>query len=370
VNRNPRETINPDLHKRAIPCHIDGKRLALEHSRQVVVVVRRAGSDVLIVARGVEEGVRVQRLAVAAEEEGVDALPEFLEGEIAWGEERAALVGVLGVIQLVEETRLAEAELQRAELAGKQVDDRCNVWWGHENGIKAVDHAVCAEDVDGDDAGVEVDRRALERDAHSEALVVAELLGRLEQGGDGVGVEDAAGGIEVRADVVEEDVLEDFLGGLLVVLGNLLEGRVGGGEDGVVCLCAVERLDEVGVLVDELGELGGVVALVDELNVVSRLMVLVLRLAYLVQCPVGLAIMARMMGSAVVWRAVMRWVVVVLIEVDDTVVEGRALKPCIYIDTSMVDLAVNVLRLILHLVECPIDFAKGIVNDILSIVDD
>jgi hypothetical protein len=353
VNRNPRETINPDLHKRAIPCHIDGKRLALEHSRQVVVVVRRAGSDVLIVARGVEEGVRVQRLAddhvvleqrlevllaVAAEEEGVDAL--------------------------------AEAELQRAELAGKQVDDRCNVWWGHENGIKAVDHAVCAEDVDGHDAGVEVDGRALERDAHSEALVVAELLGRLEQGGDGVGVEDAAGGVEVRADVVEEDVLEDFLGGLLVVLGNLLEGRVGGGKDGVVCLCAVERLDEVGVFVDELGELGSVVALVNELNVVSRLMVLVLRLAYLVQCPVGLAIMARMMGSAVVWRAVMRWVVVVLIEVDDTIVEGRALKPCIYIDTSMVDLAVNVLRLILHLVECPIDFAKGIVNDILSIVDD
>jgi hypothetical protein len=199
---------------------------------------------------------------------------------------------------------------------------------------------------------------------------VAELLGRLEQGGDGVGVEDAAGGVEVRADVVEEDVLEDFLGGLLVVLGNLLEGRVGGGKDGVVCLCAVERLDEVGVFVDELGELGSVVALVNELNVVSRLMVLVLRLAYLVQCPVGLAIMARMMGSAVVWRAVMRWVVVVLIEVDDTIVEGRALKPCIYIDTSMVDLAVNVLRLILHLVECPIDFAKGIVNDILSIVDD
>jgi hypothetical protein len=309
-------------------------------------------------------------LAVAAEQEGVYALAEFLEGEVAWGEERAALVGVLGVVQLVEEAGLAEAEFKCAELAGKQVDDRCDVWRWDEDGVDAVDHAVCAEDVDGDDAGVEVDRRALERDAHSEALVVAELVGRLEQGGDGVGVEDAAGGIEVRADVVEEDVLEDFLGGLLVVLGNLLEGRVGGGEDGVVCLCAVERLDEVGVFVDELGELGGVVALVDELNVVSRLMVLVLRLAYLIYCPVGLAIMARMMGSAVVWRAVMRWVVVVLIEVDDTVVEGRALKPCIYIDTSMVDLAVNVLRLILHLVECPIDFAKGIVNDILSIVDD
>jgi hypothetical protein len=59
VNRNARKAIDPDLHKRAIPCHIDGKRLALEHSRQVVVVVRRPGSNVLIIASGVEKGVRV-----------------------------------------------------------------------------------------------------------------------------------------------------------------------------------------------------------------------------------------------------------------------------------------------------------------------
>jgi hypothetical protein len=50
-----------------------------------------------------------------------------------------------------------------------------------------------------------------------------------------------------------------------MVLWDLLEGLVGGGEDGVVCLRAVEELDDVVVLIDQLRELGGVFALIDEL---------------------------------------------------------------------------------------------------------
>jgi hypothetical protein len=100
--------------------------------------------------------------------------------------------------------------------------------------------------------------------------------------------------------------------------------------------------------------------------------------AYLVYSPVGLIVVGRVMRLAVMWRAVM-WVVmvgwrmmgvvVVLFEVNDAVVEGRSLEPCIYIATSIVDFAVDVLRLILDLVIYIMGFAKDIVEDVLSISD-
>jgi hypothetical protein len=172
---------------------------------------------------------------------------------------------VLGAVQLVEQARLSETELQCAELAREQVDDGCDVGGRHEDRVDAVDNAVCGEDVDGNEAAVEVYGGALEGDAHGETLGVAEVMGWLVECGDGVAAEDAAGGVEVVGDVVEEDVLEGLFGGLLVVFGDLLEGRVGGCEDGVVCFRAVEELDEVIVLIDQFGELGGVIALVDKL---------------------------------------------------------------------------------------------------------
>jgi hypothetical protein len=94
---------------------------------------------------------------------------------------------------------------------------------------------------------------------------VAEVLLWRVEGGDGVGLEHAASGVEVVGDMVQENALQGFLGWLLVVLGNLLKSLVGGGEDGVVCLGAVEELDEVVVLVDELCKLRGVFAFIDEL---------------------------------------------------------------------------------------------------------
>jgi hypothetical protein len=45
------------------------------------------------------------------------------------------------------------------------------------------------------------------------------------------------------------------------------------------------------------------------------------------------------------------------------------LKPCIYIAASVVDLAVDVLRLVLDLVVCISGFAKGIVENVLSIAE-
>lgn len=94
---------------------------------------------------------------------------------------------------------------------------------------------------------------------------MAEVVGGLVERGDGIAVEDTAGGVEVVTDVVEENFLEILLGGLVAVVGDLLEGFVGWGEDGVVGLCAVEDFDQVVVFVDKRCELRGVLALVDEL---------------------------------------------------------------------------------------------------------
>jgi hypothetical protein len=49
------------------------------------------------------------------------------------------------------------------------------------------------------------------------------------------------------------------------VVGDFLKRLVCGGEDGVVCLGAVEDLDQIIVLVDELRKLSSVLALVNEL---------------------------------------------------------------------------------------------------------
>lgn len=79
--------------------------------------------------------------------------------------------------------------------------------------------------------------------------------------------EHAARRVESGQDVVFEDLLDDFLGRLVSVLGDLLEGLVDGDEDGDVALGAVQQVDDVGEVVDEggelLGEVGGLDGLVD-----------------------------------------------------------------------------------------------------------
>jgi hypothetical protein len=95
--------------------------------------------------------------------------------------------------------------------------------------------------------------------------------------------------------------------------------------------------------------------------------------AYLVYRPVGLLVMrvVAMMRWAVVWRSIMRWVMrmlVVLLEVDDVVIE-RALKPRLDIDTRIMDLAVDVLHLILHFAKHLIGSSQSAIEDVLSVVE-
>lgn len=91
-------------------------------------------------------------------------------------------------------------------------------------------------------------------------------------------------------------------------------------------------------------------------------------MTYLVHCPVGLVIMWRMVRLAVVWW-VMR-MIMVLVEIDNAVIERRALEPCVYIGTGLVNLAVDGLCLVSHLVVHVVRLVKGTVDCILRIFDD
>lgn len=77
--------------------------------------------------------------------------------------------------------------------------------------------------------------------------------------------EHAARGVESGQDVVFEYLLDELLGRLVSVLGDLLEGLVDGDEDGDVRLGAVQQVDDVGEVVDQGGELLGVVGGLDGL---------------------------------------------------------------------------------------------------------
>lgn len=86
-----------------------------------------------------------------------------------------------------------------------------------------------------------------------------------KKGRCGVRDEDAASGVETIDDVVGEQSLQLLLAWLWGVLWDLPKRLVGGCEDGVVGLRRIKGLDQVVVLVDELGKLGCVLALGDEL---------------------------------------------------------------------------------------------------------
>jgi len=65
--------------------------------------------------------------------------------------------------------------------------------------------------------------------------------------------------------VIGEQLLEELLGRLGSVLGDLLECAIRGCKDSVVCFGAIEKVDEIWELVDSCGELGSVLALCNEL---------------------------------------------------------------------------------------------------------
>ena len=120
-------------------------------------------------------------------------------------------------------------------------------------------------DVDGNNSAVEVDKQAGQAQTKPQTLRLTPQGIFLEQRRDSVCNQDTTGRIEVGRDVIEQDFLDELLRRLLVALRDLLKGGVDRGKDSEVRLGAVQYSDEVFVLIDQCRELGGVIALGDEL---------------------------------------------------------------------------------------------------------
>ena len=79
-----------------------------------------------------------------AEEEAVDPWAKLLEDEVRGREEGSAnMVG--GVVDGFEEAGLGQAELESAELSGKELDDFGGFWRWDEEAVNSVDNTVGAE---------------------------------------------------------------------------------------------------------------------------------------------------------------------------------------------------------------------------------
>jgi len=175
-----------------------------------------------------------------------------------------------------------------------------------------VDDSVRAEDVDGNNARVEVEGQTSESEVDAESLRgIARQVLALHKSRDGVSDKDSASRVEVVTDVVFDELLDHLLAGLVVRV-VVRECSVFGCEDGQVARVGrIELLDEVWVLADELGEL---------LSVLGRAKKLPNGL-------IGLVTVVRItVMRAMVRRTMVGWVLIVAVQCIVCVV-GSRLEP-------------------------------------------
>jgi len=175
-----------------------------------------------------------------------------------------------------------------------------------------VDDSVCAENVDGNNARVEVEGQTSETEVDAESLRgVSRQVLALHKSRDGVSDEDSTSRVEVVTDVVLDELLDHLLAGLVVRV-VIRERSVLGCEDGQIARVGrIELLYEVWVLADELGEL---------LSVLGRAKKLPNGL-------IGLVTMVRItVMRAMVRRTMVGWVLIVAVQCIVCVV-GSRLEP-------------------------------------------
>lgn len=247
LNRNTAEAVDLDRDETSVASDVDTKAAVLEQGREIDVEVS-LGDTLLGLALSGVVGVRVQGvvrnevvlekspkvlLAVLAEEEGVNPRTKLRESEVGRCEEGTALV--IGSVDEVEEACLPKTKLEGGKFRGQQADDRGYVRGRKDNGVDAVNNTVGAEDVNCDNARIEVDSQSLQSKFECNALrlgLASEVV-TLEESRSSVAEEHTLGRVEVLDDVVRKQSLEELLARLVVVLRNLLEGLVGWGEDGL-----------------------------------------------------------------------------------------------------------------------------------------
>ena len=120
-------------------------------------------------------------------------------------------------------------------------------------------------DVNGDDAGIEVDGQALQADVGADALRTDAHGINGQSGGYGVCNQDLAGWIVLWRDVVEQNVLQELLGWLRSLVRDFIESTVYWGKNGVIGDGPIEKDDKIGIFVDGSSKLGGVFAGRDQL---------------------------------------------------------------------------------------------------------
>lgn len=82
-------------------------------------------------------------LTVGREEERVDLGAKLPEGEVGGSEEGSTWM--IGAVEEIKETSLAETELKSGELGWQEVDDLDHTWRREDEAVNAVDDTVGAE---------------------------------------------------------------------------------------------------------------------------------------------------------------------------------------------------------------------------------
>jgi len=185
LNADAAETVNLDADEATVATNVNLENLVVEEGWEGVVevslwyVVSLVGLVHVVAVDGVavkggtwndvvlKESLEVLA-AVLGEEEGVDAWAELEEGKVVWCEKGAAWV--VGGVELLKETSLAETELKGGELGWEEVDDLDNVWWWDQEGVNTVNDTVRTENVDSNNAAVEVQGKAPEGDLDGKSL--------------------------------------------------------------------------------------------------------------------------------------------------------------------------------------------------------
>lgn len=279
-NGNTSEGVDLDLLEWSVPRNVNSKAAAVQQRREVDVEVGVSlGLNILVALGGavvegvavegeVEYGVVLQEslevlLAAVREEEGVDSGAKLAESIVGRSEEGATDMAIL--TSVVQKTSLSETEKKSGELGREELENLDGLWWWQDEGVDTVNDTVGSEDVDGDDTAVEIDGNAPQANLSGQTLRLATEGLLLEKGGEGLFVEDATSRVDAGNDVVSKDLADGLLVGLGSILRDLAEGVVCRSEDSEVGLGAVENLDELLILADQLSKLGGVLGLADEL---------------------------------------------------------------------------------------------------------
>lgn len=113
-------------------------------------------------------------------------------------------------------------------------------------------------DVDGNHLAVEVDLQSTKSKTDTKTLSLSTESILTKGGGDSVGDQDSTSRVELRGDVICEHLLDQLLRRLLPVVRELLESLVGWCEDGEVGGRSIQDVNQIGILVDELGQFGGI----------------------------------------------------------------------------------------------------------------